>query len=118
MTKTITKNEAAAPANVRPSQSVSKSQPLPKLDFKLRHHNRQLPAQKLLALIEADAPQLVKFARVVGQWVWIRFQQKQPREVTATLSQFGFHWNRRRQLWQHPCGVFYPRPDNQQTVNP
>jgi hypothetical protein len=41
MTTTRTKNEAAAPANVRPSQSVSKSQPLAKLDFKLRHHNRQ-----------------------------------------------------------------------------
>jgi len=117
MTTTITKNEAAAPANVRPSKSVSKSQPLPKLDFKLRHRNRHLSTKKLLALIETEAPQFAKLARVVGQWVWIRFQQKQPREVTSTLSQFGFHWNKRRQLWQHPCGVFYPRPNNQQPAN-
>jgi hypothetical protein len=117
MTKTIIKNEAAAPANVRPSKSVSKSQPLPKLDFKLRHRNRHLSTKKLLALIETEAPQFAKLARVVGQWVWIRFQQKQPREVTSTLSQFGFHWNKRRQLWQHPCGVFYARPNNQQPAN-
>jgi hypothetical protein len=24
--------------------------------------------------------------------------------VTAQLAQLGFHWNRRRRVWQHPCG--------------
>jgi hypothetical protein len=28
------------------------------------------------------------------------------RYVTAELAQLGFHWNRRRQVWQHPCGQF------------
>jgi hypothetical protein len=22
------------------------------------------------------------------------------------LAQIGFHWNRERQAWQHPCGQF------------
>jgi hypothetical protein len=22
------------------------------------------------------------------------------------LAQLGFHWNRERQAWQHPCGAF------------
>jgi hypothetical protein len=41
---------------------------------------------------------------VVGNWVWIQFDGKQPKEVTTALSELGFHWNSRRQLWQHPCG--------------
>jgi hypothetical protein len=44
--------------------------------------------------------------QVVGQWVWIEFGQKQPRYVTAEPAQLGFPWNRRRQVWQHPCGQF------------
>ncbi len=107
MKTTKTKNEASAPANVQ--KSVSKSSQLPKLDFKLRHQNRQLPTQSLLELLQSEAPEFRQIARVVGQWVWIQFRQKQSQTVTSTLSQFGFHWNKRRQLWQHPCGVFVTR---------
>ena len=103
---TTNQNEASAPANVRPS--VSKRQ-LPRLDFKLRKHNRQLDTQKLLALLQTEAPEFWRVAHIVGQWVWVQFRQKQPQETTATLSQFGFHWNRRRKVWQHPCGYFTTR---------
>ena len=24
--------------------------------------------------------------------------------TTARLAEFGFHWNNKRQCWQHPCG--------------
>ena len=78
----------------------------PKLDFKLRHQNRQLPTKNLLELLQAEAPEFRRIAHVVGQWVWIQFRQKQPQGVTSALSQLGFHWNKRRQTWQHPCGVF------------
>jgi hypothetical protein len=47
-------------------------------------------------------------AEVVGKWVWIQFDEQPPRHITAALSEFGFHWNRKRQLWQHPCGQFVP----------
>jgi hypothetical protein len=95
--------EASAPANVRPS-SVSKTIP-PRLDFSLRHRNRQLPTNKLLELLRSDS-RLWELAEVVGKWVWIQFSEKQPREITAALSQLGFHWNYKRQTWQHPCGTW------------
>jgi hypothetical protein len=109
MNPTNTKNEASAPANVRPSQSVQQTKALPKLDFRLRQSNRELPQPQLLNLLQTEAPEFRKIAQVVGQWVWVQFRRKQPVAVTSALSQFGFHWNKRRQLWQHPCGVFATR---------
>ena len=100
--------EASAPSSVRPS-SVSKSGnsgQLPRLDFAKRNANRQLTTDEVLNLLEQEAPLLFRMAQIVGKWVWIQFQEKQPRNVTAQLSQLGFHWNRRRQVWQHPCGHF------------
>jgi hypothetical protein len=47
-------------------------------------------------------------AEVVGKWIWIQFDGKQPRQITAALAELGFHWNYRRQLWQHPCGTITP----------
>jgi hypothetical protein len=82
---------------------------MPKLDFASRHANRQLPTSKLLELLRSEAPEFCTLAQIVGRWVWIQFKQKQPSEVTSALSQFGFHWNKRRQTWQHPCGAFCNR---------
>jgi len=100
--------EASAPANVRPS-SVSKSAnqgKLQRLDFAKREANRQLPTPEVLNLLENEAPLLFRMAQIVGKWVWIQFPERQPREVTGILAQIGFHWNKNRQLWQHPCGIF------------
>ncbi|HEV2693403.1 MAG TPA: hypothetical protein VG347_10955 [Verrucomicrobiae bacterium] len=104
--KTNTQNQVSELKN-RPEQlsTASKTQ-LPKLDFALRQRNRQMPTKNLLQLLQTEAPEFRRVAHVVGQWVWIQFQKKQPQGVTSTLSQFGFHWNKRRQLWQHPCGFF------------
>jgi hypothetical protein len=99
--------EASAPANVRPS-SVSKSgnqDKLPRLDLAKRNPNRQLPTDEVLRKLENEAPLLLRMAQIVGKWVWIQFPERQPREVTSILAQVGFHWNKRRQLWQHPCGI-------------
>ena len=60
---------------------------------------------EVLNLLEKEAPLLCRMAEIVGQWVWIEFPERQPREITSLLSQIGFHWNNRRQLWQHPCGI-------------
>jgi hypothetical protein len=108
MKTTNNKIEASAPANVRPS-SVSKtnnSEPLHPVDFKLRFQNRGLSTAQVIDLLYRETPRFWELCQVVGQWVWIQFQEKQPRNVTAQLSQLGFHWNRRRQAWQHPCGQF------------
>ncbi len=37
---------------------------------------------------------------------------KQPREVTAVLAELGFHWNNKRQVWQHPCGALTEGTDS------
>jgi hypothetical protein len=77
-----------------------------KIDFAKRQSNRRLPTGELLNLLEQEAPLLCRMAQLVGKWVWIEFPERQPREVTSILAQAGFHWCKRRQAWQHPCGVF------------
>jgi hypothetical protein len=86
------------------TETTSTTTNRPQIDFPKRDANRQLPTQALLALLRAEAPQFYTLAEVVGRWVWIQFSEKQPREVTAALAQLGFHWNNKRQCWQHPCG--------------
>jgi hypothetical protein len=78
---------------------------LQRIDFAHRHRNRGLRTESLLNLIRREAPEFWELAEVVGRWVWIQFEGKQPSQITAALSEFGFHWNRRRQVWQHPCGT-------------
>jgi len=78
----------------------------------LRHYNRRLSTERLLHLLRTRAPRFWEVAEVVGKWVWIQLEGKQPRQITAQLAQLGFHWNNRRQVWQHPCGTVTP-PSNQ-----
>lgn len=65
---------------------------------------------QLLAVLKREAPRFFESSMVVGNWVWVAFEQRQPRRVTALLSQLGFHWAKRRQAWQHPCGHFVNGP--------
>ena len=91
--------EAAAPA-------AAQTPPLVPLDYEKRREYRSLPTASVLSLLRTEAPRFFEIAEIVGNWVWIQFEDKQPREVTAALSQLGFHWNNKRQAWQHPCGKF------------
>lgn len=43
-------------------------------------------------------------ARVVGKWVWIKFDSKPSAEIRTALKDFGFRWSRRRAQWAHNCG--------------
>jgi len=43
-------------------------------------------------------------ARVVGRWVWIKFDDKPSSEIRAGLKAIGFRWSRRRGQWAHNCG--------------
>jgi hypothetical protein len=47
-----------------------------------------------------------ELAEVVGKWIWVSFSESPAPTVRQTLAQLGFHWNRERQAWQHPCGQF------------
>ena len=91
---------------VRPSTPVPEQTTTtrPNIDLHQRAANRALPTAQVLDLLRSEAPQFFTRAEIVGKWVWIQFPDKQPREVTSTLAQLGFHWNNARQIWQHPCG--------------
>ena len=91
-----------------PAQPEKKDNRLP-IDTEARKKNRTLPTPKVLELLKTRNPGLFNLAEVVGKWVWIQFDQKQPVTVTSVLSELGFHWNNKRQSWQHPCGIFRDR---------
>lgn len=68
----------------RAEQSVTdKRQPI---NFNRRWVNRKLGTDSLLALLQKEAPRFLSFAEVVGKWVWIQFEDRQPVEVTRVLA--------------------------------
>jgi hypothetical protein len=77
-----------------------------RINFHRRWANRSLDTERLLKLLRTEAPRFFEAAEVVGKWVWIQFGEKQPHHLTRVLAEFGFHWNRTRQTWQHPCGLY------------
>ncbi len=80
------------------------------VNYKERDANRKLPQDRVLKILERWMPLQRKMASVVGSWIWIQFKSEPPAEIRRDLSQLGFHWNRKRQLWQHPCGSIAPEP--------
>ena len=60
----------------------------------------------MLNLLHTQLPAAYRLAEVVGKWVWVTFKEQPTAEVRQQLAQLGFHWNRERQAWQHPCGKF------------
>jgi len=86
-----------------------------RIDFEQRQANRLLSTDEVLDLVHRRLRHAFEFAEVVGKWVWITFPEPQEQHVTAELSQLGFHWNSRRKVWQHPCGVFKGEPVDPRT---
>ena len=76
------------------------------IDSEARKQNRTLPTEKVLALLQQQDRRLWELAEVVGKWIWVSFSESPAPTVRQTLAQLGFHWNRTRQAWQHPCGQF------------
>jgi hypothetical protein len=101
--KTQTQNQKSEAQN-RPEQLSTDKRT--KINTARRQANRALNTDKLLALLRNETPKFFELAEVVGKWVWIQFDGKQPVTVTSVLSELGFHWNNKRQSWQHPCGLF------------
>lgn len=89
----------------RPEQLNTGKIDLARINFARRRVNRSLDTDTLLVVLRGSAPRFFELAEVVGKWVWIQFADKQPVEVTRVLAELGFHWNRTRQTWQHPCGL-------------
>ena len=76
------------------------------IDSEARKANRLLPTDKVLSLLQQHDRRLWELAEVVGKWIWVSFTEQPAPTVRQTLAQLGFHWNRTRQAWQHPCGQF------------
>jgi len=58
-----------------------------------------------------ELPDVLEFCKVnglpadlVGQWVWIRFDEKPDTETRDLLKAAGFRWIHKRQQWAHNCG--------------
>ena len=76
------------------------------IDTEARKQNRTLPTEKVLALLQQQDRRLWEMAEVVGKWIWVSFKEQPAASLRQQLAQIGFHWNRQRQAWQHPCGAF------------
>jgi hypothetical protein len=87
------------------AQPERKDNRLP-IDSEARKANRTLPTPKVLNLLLTTLPDVYRAAEVVGKWVWVQFKEQPAAEIRQQLAQLGFHWNRERQAWQHPCGQF------------
>jgi len=75
----------------------------------------------LLGRLKTEMPELLSQAEVVGKWVWLEFNVPPLQEVRTRLKELGFHWNRRRRCWQHPCGHLEPErshPKSRYSVRP
>jgi hypothetical protein len=106
--KTTTKNTMKGLPS-RPEQFSMARNQRPQIDQSRRNQNRSLPTRSLLELLRTQTPRFFEIAEVVGKWVWLQFPEKQPSSITRLLAELGFHWNRTRQAWQHPCGTFRDR---------
>ena len=108
-------NHQQTPAPVQtpaPAQAKPELPPLPPINFARRRANRELSTERVIQLLQREAPRFLELAEVVGKWIWVQFKEKQPREVTSRLAEFGFHWNNKRQVWQHPCGALTTGSEN------
>ena len=99
------KSRSAQLSSNTPTQPEKKDNRLP-IDSEARMKNRTMPTDKVLALLHTVNPDLFNLAEVVGKWVWVAFRETPAPELRQILAQLGFHWNRERQAWQHPCGAF------------
>jgi hypothetical protein len=98
-------SQQPAPQAVGPTGTAKPDNRLP-IDAETRKKNRTLPTDKVLALLHTVNPDLFNLAEVVGKWIWVQFKDQPAATLRQQLAQLGFHWNRERQAWQHPCGAF------------
>lgn len=79
----------------------------PKEQRQARLQARKLPTAEVVRIIREAG--LQAHAKVVGVWVWVSFAERPSKAVRELLLTAGFHWNKERKSWQHPCGHFAKR---------
>ena len=98
-------SEQSQQAGGRTAAAAKQDTRLP-IDSEARKKNRTLPTPTVLQRLQTSLPEVYRLAEVVGKWVWVSFSEQPAAEIRQQLAQLGFHWNRERQAWQHPCGQF------------
>jgi hypothetical protein len=68
------------------------------------YQNRDNPAELVLLKMKLEKPDFLKYASIVGAWVWVAFPDKPTRDTCDWLVSQGFHYNAKRKIWQHRGG--------------
>ena len=102
----LSSNSSTTTAQTAPVAQPQKPDNRLPIDAEARKKNRMLATPKVLNLLLTGLPDVYRLAEVVGKWVWVTFKEQPTAEIRQKLAEFGFHWNRERQAWQHPCGQF------------
>src|SRR5688572_33504936 len=91
-----------------PSAQASALQFTGQFSAALHQQHRSLELPQVLALVRQHVGRQWWSTEVVGSWVWVHQSPTLRQAERSTLFELGFHWNPRRQVWQHPCGVLSP----------
>jgi hypothetical protein len=86
--------------------------------LELQRHcaNRGLTTGTVLNYLNQRFPAQFEFAKVVGYWIWLDDSSDINPRLRIALWLLGFHLNRKRGVWQHPCGAFMlPAPPTGET---
>ena len=75
----------------------------------LHQQHRSMEQGRVLAFVKRRIQRQWGLTKVVGSWVWVIATDTLTELERSMLFELGFHWNGRRRVWQHPCGVFAPR---------
>jgi len=62
--------------------------------------------QRVITEITETNPEILKGLYAVGDWLWLEFDSKPDEDVRNNIKALGFHWNKKRSLWQCSCGVY------------
>lgn len=79
-----------------------------------RDEKRNATKATILELLQVNSEAL-SAAYEVGEWIWIQFEKKPAADVLEIIKALGFHWNKTRKAWQHPCGVHCRRSEDDPT---
>src|SRR2546428_4373239 len=74
----------------------------------LHEQHRSLDLSQVLALVREHLARHWWSTEVVGSWVWVYQSRFLSQAERSALFELRFHWNPRRQVWQHPCAVLRP----------
>jgi len=68
--------------------------------------------KRVITEITSRTPELLKGLYAVGEWLWLEFETKPDETIRSNIKGLGFHWNRKRKLWQCSCGVYSRSSDD------